>query len=309
MMDVEQPTTSEGEAKGTMIQTLKARLSPATLLAAAVLFIVIGVLFVALRNMIPVGVDWNYSFHGLPILNPYAFNETRPPWSRVYFPPWTMFFLPHTQLDVHTGNAINYLLNLLVPMIVVVRLTQALEPDDERRKHRYKALFLTYTSPFYLQLMATNNIDWLPLLAFLLPETLSGIILVCKPQAVGGAFLIFVKRTRGMALIPLAIVIVLSFVVWPGWMTKVQMPPLNVAYNVAPFPLMIPLGLYLLWQGWKGNDEVLTASATPFLVPYMTPYAASANMTLIAARYQKTALMIWLVMWVGVGIGVRGMLF
>ncbi len=41
----------------------------------------------------------------------------------------------------------------------------------------------------------------------------------------------------------------------------------------------------------------------------MTPYAATANMTLIAVRYQKIALIIWIVMWVHVGIGVRSALF
>ena len=80
---------------------------------------------------------------------------------------------------------------------------------------------------------------------------------------------------------------------------------MDAVVNIAPFPLMIPLGLYLLWRAWKEDDEVLAASATPFLVPYMTFYAASANMVLIASRYQKIAWFIWLGMWAIVGVAVR----
>lgn len=292
-----------------MIQAIKARLPLKTLLTVAIVLLVLGGIVVALRNVVPLGADWQLVFHGLPIQNPYAFNETRPPYARVSYPPWAILFIPHAQLAIHTGNIINYLLNLIVPMAVAVRLTGTLAPESERRKRLYIALFLIFSSPFFLQLMATNNVDWIPLLAFLAPETLSGIILTCKPQAVGGAYLIFVKRTRGIALIPLAIVIALSFVIWPGWTGQIRMPDMDAAVNVAPFPLMIPLGLYLLWRGWREDDEVLAASATPFLVPYMTPYAATANMVLLAARYQKIAFVIWIVMWVLVGVSVRGVLF
>lgn len=292
-----------------MIQAIKAHSLRTILLTGFIVLLVLTVVVVTLRDVIPLGVDWQYSFQGLPFQNPYAFNETRPPWSGVSNPPWTILLIPHAQLDVRTGNIINYLLNLIVPMAVAVRLTRTLTPNGERQKRLYVAVFLTFSSPFFLQLMSTNNIDWIPLLAFLVPETLSGIFLACKPQAVGGAFLIFVKRTRGAALIPLAIVIALSFVAWPGWPSQVSMPYLDAPFNIAPFPIMIPLGLYLLWRAWKEDDEVLAASATPFLVPFMTPYAATANMVLISARYQKMAFFIWIVMWVHVGIGVRGALF
>ena len=269
----------------------------------------LAVLLLGLRAVIPIGDDWRDVFHGLPPMHPYTYNDTRPPWSRISYPPWIMLFLPHAQLEIRTGNAINFLLNLVVPMAVIIKLTRLHTAENQGRRRLYAAFFLTFTSPFYLQLVATNNVDWIPLLAFLAPEVLSGIFLACKPQAVGGALMIFVKRTRGRALIPLTIVVGLSFLLWPGWVSEITAPPLDVVINIAPFPLLIPLGLYLLWRAWKEDDEVLAASATPFLVPYMTPYAATANMVLIATRYQRTALIIWIVMWVHMGIAVRQALF
>lgn len=292
-----------------MTNVSKARPRYALLLAVIGALLAFVAVVVAIRDVIPVGDDWRDVFHGLPLMQPYAYNDTRPPWSRISYPPWIMLLLPHAQLDMRTGNAINFLLNLIVPMAVAVRLTRLNAAESEGRTRLYATLFLTFTSPFYLQLVATNNVEWIPLLAFLVPKVLSGLFLACKPQAVGGALVIFVKRTRGLALIPLLSLVALSFGLWPGWLSEITSPPLDVAINIAPFPLLVPLGVYLLWHAWKADDEVLAASATPFLVPYMTPYAATANMVLIAARYQKIALIVWIVMWVHVGIGVRQALF
>lgn len=286
---------------------LHPRYARAITVSGVLLIIIVVVL--AIRDVIPVGDDWRDVFHGLPFMHPYAYNDTRPPRSRISYPPWVMLFLPHAQLDVRTGNAINFLLNLIVPLAVMVKLMHSETAGRKKRSHLYTALFLTFTSPFYLQLVATNNVEWIPLLAFLMPEVLAGVFLTCKPQAIGGAFLIFIKHTRGRALIPLLVLIVLSFVLWPGWVYEITPPPLDVVINIAPFPLLVPLGIYFLWRAWKEDDQVLAASATPFLVPYMTPYAAAANMVLIAVRYQKIALIIWIVMWVHVGIGVRQVLF
>ena len=274
---------------------------------AAIPLTILGLLLVAvaLRRFIPIGDDWRNVFHGLPILHPYIYNAIRDPWAKVSYPPWIMLLLPHTQLDISIGNAINFFLNLIIPMAVIAKMTRPQSTGYGYRKHVYTAIFLTYTSPFYLQLLATNNVEWIPLLAFLVPETFAGVFLVCKPQAIGGALLIFIKRTRGLVLMPILVLVVLSFFVWPGWLSEIRMPSMDAVVNIAPFPLMIPLGLYLLWRAWKEDDEVLAASATPFLVPYMTFYAASANMVLIASRYQKIAWFIWLAAWALVGVAVR----
>jgi hypothetical protein len=268
---------------------------------------ILGLLLItiALRDLIPIGDDWRNVFHGVPILNPYIYNDTRQSWAKVSYPPWIMVLLPHAQLEISTGNAINFFLNLIIPMAVIAKLTRSQTSGYGYRKRMYTAIFLTYTSPFYLQLIATNNVDWIPLIAFLVPDISAGLFLVCKPQAIGGALLVFTKRTRGLVLVPIIALVALSFVIWPGWLSEIRMPSLDAVVNIAPFPLMIPLGLYLLWRAWKENNEILAASATPFLVPYLTFSAASTNMVLIASSYQKIAWIVWLCMWTLVGVAVR----
>jgi hypothetical protein len=272
------------------------RLAPiAGLLGAAAALFVVGY---ALRDLLPAGVDWRNIYAGLSFWHPYEHNLTADPNAGFYNPPWLLVLLPHARLELGWGNAVNFLLNLLVPFAVIVKF-----------KGGWKAVALVFTSPFYLQLVATNNVDWVPLLAFLAPAQWSLPFLMCKPQAVGGAALIYLKRTRGRAALPALAVLALAALLWPGWWWALSGLPLDVVINIAPFPLLVPLGLYALYRAWHADDETLAAAATPLLVPYIAPYAMTATMTVLAARHPRLAGIVWLVMWWHVGIVVRTMLF
>jgi hypothetical protein len=244
-----------------------------------------------LRDLLPVGVDWRDIYSPLSFWQPFADAD-------FYNPPWLLVLIPHAWLPMRWGNALNALLNILVPCAVIIKL-----------KGGWRAVALVFTSPFYFQLIATNNVDWVPLLAFLVPAQWSLPFLLCKPQAIGGAALLFVRRTRGLALLPALAVFGFAAILWPAWWTALRVPPLDVVINVAPFPLLVPLGLYALYRAWQTDDETLAAAATPLLVPYVAPYALTATMTVLAARHPRLAAIVWVVMWWQVGIVVRQMLF
>jgi hypothetical protein len=245
----------------------------------------------ALRGLLPIGVDWREIYAGLSFWWPYAAAD-------FFNPPWLLVLLPHAWLPLSWGNALNFLLNVAVPCAVIFKF-----------KGGWKAIALVFTSPFYIQLIATNNVDWVPLLAFLVPAQWSLPLLLTKPQAVGGAALVYLRRSRGRALLPALGVIGFSAILWPGWWTALRLPPLDAAFNIAPFPLLAPLGLYALYRAWHSDDETLAAAATPLLVPYVAPYALTATMTVLSCRHPRLAAIIWLVMWWHVGIAVRVMLF
>jgi hypothetical protein len=97
---------------------------------AALPLTVLGLLLVviAMRKLIPIGDDWRNVFHGLPILHPYIYNAIRDPWAKVSYPPWIMLLLPHAQLEISIGHAINFFLNLTIPMAVIATMSRPQSP-------------------------------------------------------------------------------------------------------------------------------------------------------------------------------------
>lgn len=260
---------------------------------AAVVLIALS-LGALIQNHIIVGVDWRDVMSKIRFDDPYANNALVGTDMRFYGVPWTILALPHAYLPMLYGNALNFILNLIVPAIVVHRL-----------KGGRRALALVFTSPFYLQLLASNNIDWIPLLAYISPDAIAPVLFAIKPQSLAASLLIRAKRawkTHGVGGLlilggPLAAVLTASTVVWPLWWTKIGVPPYDTPVNLAPFPLFVPLGLWMLWRAWKVDDMALAGCATPFLVPYVTPYSATANLTVLACEHPRIAVAVWLMAW------------
>lgn len=255
-----------------------------------------------LAPFIPLGQDWRATFHGLNLQWPYAHNATAIRAAAFFNPPWLVLFIPHSQLDMAWGNAINFLLNLIVPMLVIARMGGG-----------YRAMVLVFFSPFYMQTVAVNNVDWVPLLAFLVPPQLALLCLACKPQAVGGAALIILRQSVrekrwSVWWVPL-VGVALSLLIWPGWPLALLAPDMDAAFNISPFPVLVPLGLWLLWRAWQEDDMVIAASATPLLVPFVTLYSLTTLMTVLVCRYPRMAFIVWVVGWLHAGIVVRQFLF
>ena len=270
----------------TETHTTSANLSTAQkILAIAILSLVAGLVFIGLVNFYPVGVDWKASYytplHG-HFLDPYEH-------SNFEGLPLLLLMVPHALLSLKVGNAIN----LMVHFAVLATLIWV-------KKGGWQALVLTFTSPLFLDLVRTNNVDWVPALAFLLPPMWGLPLLAAKPQTVGGAALIWRKREKfsPKMLLPLIGLVVLSLVIWGFWPTEVGLSDVrNQAWNFAPWPLGIPLGIYLLYKGYQLNDEVVAAAATPLLVPYFAPYSLVPLMALLSCKYPKMAFYIYCTFW------------
>lgn len=245
-----------------------------------------GVLLAAGWAFYPVGVDWQHSYYP-------AMHHFWQPYDHSDFAgfPWLLLFLPHGLLPMRWGNAANFVLEIAV-LGALIRVYRG----------GWAAVLLTFTSPIFLDLLRTNNVDWVPALAFLLPPTWGLPLLIAKPQTLGGAALIWWKRTRfsWRLLVPAGLVVALSFVIWPGWLSSIGMAGGDIrdtAWNFAPWPFAIPLGLYLLYRAYKADDEIIAAAATPFLVPYFAPYSLAPLLALLACRHRTAAIYLYFGLW------------
>ncbi len=259
---------------------------------ALALLILSGVLSLAvLWWIMPIGVDWQDTFSQLPKIwqDPYQL-------SSFTNPPWVLVLLPHAMLPLRLGNAANLLLNIIL-IVVAVRLAGG----------GRMALMLTLTSPVFFDLARTNNVDWIPLLGLLLGPALGLPLLAVKPQALGGAGVIWavdaLRRRDWRVFLPFAVVVGVSFA-WGFWPARLNLPH-EVMWNFAPWPWGVPLGGWLLYRAIKQNDPYLGAASTPFLVPYIAPYSVVGLLGIVAARWPRVAQVIWVALWMYLIVTVR----
>ncbi len=264
------------------------------LLAGAMFAAAFVAVALAIQNLYPLGVDWEYTFSRVDehLRNPYALEAFTSP-------PWIVALLPHAWLPVRLGNAVNLLLNALLLAVAVRRFGGG-----------RLGLALVFTSPFFFDLARTNNVDWIPLLATLLPPMWALPLLAVKPQSIGALALVWARRARWRPLLfaPLAAVVLLSLIVWGPWFRHL----LNVTremHNFAPWPLGLPVGAYLLWRAYRTDNEVLAGAATPLLVPYLAPYSYAAVLALLAGRYRREAAYLYFAGWAFVVIEMRRLAF
>jgi hypothetical protein len=241
--------------------------------------------------VMPVGVDWEFTFSQIPKI-------WRDPYQLWLFtnPPWIMALLPHAWLPLRLGNALNFLLNIFL----IIGAGRAAGGGR-------MALALTLTSPVFFDLARTNNVDWIPLLGFVIGPAWGLPLLAAKPQALGGAAVVWVaeafRRRAWRVFLPLAAVLAVSLA-WGFWPAHLNVPK-DVMWNFAPWPWGLPLGGWLLYRAIKTNDPFLGAASTPFLVPYLAPYSAAGLFGIAAARWPRVAQVIWVALWMYLIISVR----
>lgn len=274
--DVTQPATWRSRLRGRRVPVGILVFVPAVLLAVGVL---------AAFNPYTEISDWVTIFSQ-------AVRQWDDPYSVPFFvnPPWLLALLPHGFLPPSLGLAVNILLTAGVAALVIRRLGGG----------RW-ALVLVFTSPFFFELVRWSNIDWVVLVAFLVPPQWGIPILLMKPQSATGAALIWWKRS-GFSLrllVPTAVIVGASFVIWGNWLHSFGLPqhPLYQLWNFSPFPYSIPLGVWLLVKAWRTDDDVLAAVATPLFMPYFGIHSVFVPLVLLAPRYPREALYLNLACW------------
>lgn len=220
-----------------------------------------------------------------------------------YFnPPWTAaLLLPFSLLPEPLAVLFQLILYYVLIALVV---------------HRFGgsrgAIVLALTSFVAFDSALELNIEWMVCIGLLLPVRWSMPFLLVKPQTAFGYYLGTDWRETLRAGLVAALIIGLSLLIWPGWITQMLDQIRNGAlsariYNLAPMsligaPVSFLIGLFLAWRAVKRHDPVLGIFAWVFFVPYLALYGVLLHLALLAMRLPRVALIISLALWVIYGV-------
>ncbi len=153
------------------------------------------------------------------------------------------------------------------------------------------ALLAFLLSPPVWHSLLNTNLDWMPILGFILPPWLGLFFISVKPQ-MGSVVAVFwlVEAWRGggfrqvlRVFAPLFVILILSlgiFGLWPAHFLEIS--SVSEGWNASLWPASIPIGLALLIAMLRKRDIRLGMVASPCLSPYVLLHAWSGALAALA---------------------------
>jgi len=255
-----------------------------TLLVKILIGVLAMSLLLAVMLQLPYFGDWQRFFY--PVRQ-----NLGDPYSEIGFlnPVWVVWIIAlFTIFDVHLRGAIWMTLSTIAVIWCIHQLQGGL-----------LAVALSLLSPAYIRFITAGQIDALPFVGLALLVTVShlpakglGLILMSvKPQTLGAGALCYwigmERRQKLIVLLPLAVVFLVSIAIYGFWPSQIQMRGLNQKVDFGPWPYGIPIGLFLLWWSIRKDQPAWGATATFFLVPYVSPSSVFVYSALIFAISPK----------------------
>jgi hypothetical protein len=242
---------------------------PRTILTVAALGLAIVVRIGAASVYLPQGIDWHLTLRPsiltlLTTSSPY----TATPLAPFAGAPWGLWVLwPVALLPEPVGRAVLLFISLAALTFSARRL--GARPFGT-------AIFLL--SPPILHCLLNGNLDWMPVLGFVLPPPIGLFLLAVKPQR-GSVVAIFWlveawRRGRWREVLtvfgPITLALGLSLLIYGLW-------PLNALFifkspqtwNASLWPASIPVGLALAWAALRKREIRFAMAASPCLSPYV----------------------------------------
>jgi hypothetical protein len=146
-----------------------------------------------------------------------------------------------------------------------------------RRLHATSQVIVLLLLTPNLQLsVLLGNHDFLIPLGLVLPPWLGLFLVLAKPQIGFGIALFWAAEAwrRGgfhelvRLLAPIVVVSILAMIPYGFWPLAMLGAP-QTAWNISPFPLLVPVGLILLYRGIRYRRVEFSILAAPFLAPYV----------------------------------------
>jgi len=251
------------------------------------------VLVGAMSAYLPPGVDWHDTFRpaGRELLcarNPYKIEG-------FFYATWALLpIMPIAALPENVGRAVFLLVSVLAFGFTACRLGA-----------RPVALLAFLLSPPVLRCLLNANIDWMPLLGFVLPPQIGLFLVVIKPQvgfAVGLFWLVEAWRAGGLRRVvrvfwPVTAGLLLSFVVFGFWPLRFGRT-LTFWWNASLWPMSIPVGLALLVAAIRKRQVRYAMVAAPCLSPYVLFHSwsgALVSMVSLEAETLAAVVGLWVV--------------
>ncbi len=221
---------------------------------------------------LPEGVDWVNTYRPASIA---LLNGQSPYTVDIYFaPPWALIpLLPFALLPEQIGRGAIFVVGLIAFSYTTIKLGG-----------NKIALISILLSPPVIHCLYNSNIEWLPILGFILPPQIGLFFVSIKPQIGIGItiFWFFASFNKGgfrevfRVFAPFSIVLVLSFLVFGFWPLRFRETiSLTNEYNSSIWPLGIPIGILLLAKAFLSKRAHPAMAAGPFLSPYVLFHAYS----------------------------------
>lgn len=277
--------------------------TPATIAAVVVVAVVLVAVMAA---VLPAGIDWRDTYRPATLAmlqgrNPYARDVA--PTAPFFAAPWGLIplILP-ALLPANVGGAILLLVSLIAFTYTAKKLGAGLI-----------ATVAFLVSPPVVHCLLNANIEWMPLLGFVLPPQIGLFFIAVKPQtgfAVGIFWLIEAWRKGGWREVlrvfaPVTVALLLSFVLYGLW-------PFNFGgvigiaqtFNASLWPVSIPVGLALLVTAIRRREICFAMPASPCLSPYVLFHSWSAALVALSTQ---TVEMVAAVIGLWLAVIIRGM--
>lgn len=232
--------------------------------------------------------DWSRMFYVVPKipLDPYQIpSYNYPPWLTVILMPFSVFSLKFSQA-LSAFSALFFISLLIV-----------------RSKGNWISFLLTFTSIPFISMLGNVNVDWIVAAGFVFPSIWTLPLVLVKPQV--GVLVIFVwfKRSKNKMVFILSTILFLlaTLLIWEQWPLLMWQNIRGLSLgriNSSLFPWSVPVGAALLYHAWKNEDELAAVGATLCIMPYFAWQSLIVGFAVLSARYKKTALFVWVLLWI-----------
>jgi hypothetical protein len=222
----------------------------------------------------------------------------RSPYEFIYNPPWVLLpFIPLSILPISMGRGIWFLVSIIVFAYAAYR----------SKANPITMLFFLLSPPVMKSLL-DGNVDFMPLLGFVLPPQIGLFFIMIKPQigiGVGMYWLIREWQSGGVKRVihvfwPVSLALLLSFLIFGYWPSRWGEMMINAqSLNHSFWPSTIPIGFALIVASIRKKDIRYAMGAGPCLSPYALLYAWSgAFLALSRSQYEMIAAVIglWIVL-------------
>jgi hypothetical protein len=241
------------------------------------------IIFIALTYIIAtivpagLGIDWRLTYRPATVAflhgrNPFDVEVS--PEAPFFAAPWGLIpLIPIALFPVEVGRAMVMLVGIVSFGVAAYRLGA---------KPMAMAVFLL--SPPVVHTILNANVEWLPLLGFVMPPPIGLFFVTIKPQtgvAVAIYWFVDIWRKDGpIAVIrtfaPVTIAYLISFAFYGFWpLGMFNVIGYGSGFNSSLWPLSIPVGLVLLVTSFQKRNVKFAMPASPCLSPYVLFHAWS----------------------------------
>ena len=215
------------------------------------------------KNFGHFGYDWMIFKTAIKLMfsgqNPYTV-------SGYFSPPWMLLILSPITILPTPFDTITLVILSTISFIVVVK----------KFSNSWLLVILFMLTPQLWWGILYGNVDFLVALGIIMPPQFGLFFILVKPQ-IGIAIAIFwlIQAWRKGKLkevirifAPISTVVVLSIFIFGLWFTKSKYAT-DLSWNIANWPLLLPIGIVLLYRSIELKKFNLAVISAPFLSPYI----------------------------------------